>query len=557
MLSINERKTVGLYVVIIIITGFIFFKLYTVSTSDYKEVMPALADQYTRKLDVVQRRGFIFDRNGNIVAGFPDAYNCLVDPSKIDLSTETYDDAAKSIAQVSGLKQDDVLNEITQGKPFVIRINENINNAYMQSYRTYKRNDGESFPALHIVGYVDKTGNGVTGIEAAYNDFLTKTGSKIEAVYDSDALEKSLKGSPIRTIDYGYDAQTGISLTIDLDLQKKVEEIAAKYMKKGAIVVTSVSTGEILASVSRPTYSPDNLADYINSTNGEFINRAFSTFTPGSIFKTVVAAAALEEDENYYNYTYDCTGYIDVDGKTFTCRGGWGHGEMDMCEAYAHSCNTYFMNLALHIGYDKIYAMAKKLGIGEMTDLDGLSVQHGNIPQVDDPPPAMIANTAIGQGELLVTPLEISRIFCCIANNGIMPELSIVKSLDFENETVNVQNAESEKVLSDQTVEYLLEMTKACVDHGTGSPAQPEYGVAGGKTSSAESGQYEQVVGDDGTVTTQQIVHSWFAGYYPANTDANGALYSIAVIAEGGVTENVQSAAIFKEICDYLGLFLY
>ena len=134
MLSVNERKTVGLYIIIIILTGFIFFKLYTISTSDYKEAMPALAGQYTKKLDVTERRGFIFDRNGNTIAGFPDAYNCLVDPSKIDLSTETYEDAAKNIAQVSDSAnttdsvtsadtEKNILNEIMQGKPFITRIN--------------------------------------------------------------------------------------------------------------------------------------------------------------------------------------------------------------------------------------------------------------------------------------------------------------------------------------------------------------------------------------------------------------------------------------------------
>ena len=563
IIDIDEKRAMSVYIFIILLIGILFFKLYTVAVSDYSKALPSLTNQYTRSLNVAERRGFIFDRGGNILAGFEDAYNCVIDPSKIDVPMEF---VAEIIEQASNLSKEEVMAKLMSGKPFVIRITEKINNNYMKSYRTYKRHTENNFLATHILGYLNSDGKGVSGIEHRYDEFLRKTSAKIEVIYDSDAVQKSFRGSPLKTINYGYEAKTGIMLTLESGLQRKVEEIADAYLPKGAIIVVAVSTGEILASVSRPAYSVDNLLDYIDSTDGEFVNRAFSAFTPGSVFKTIISAAALEFDIEYNNKIYICTGEIDVAGKKFLCNKRIGHGEIDMREAYAHSCNTYYMNLALELGYDKIYEMAKRFETGEKLYLDGLTTHHGNIPEIENPPPALIANTAIGQGELLITPLETARIFCCIANNGILPDLSIVKSFVFSDSyRINAaQNPNGKKILSDDTVKCLLEMTRACVEYGTGITAQPEAGGAGGKTSSAESGQYIKTVITDsktGESKTEksQAVHSWFTGYYPSpDVDASRRpLYVVSVIAEGGVTLSVKSAVIFKEICDYLGIYLY
>jgi cell division protein FtsI/penicillin-binding protein 2 len=420
---------------------------------------------------------------------------------------------------------------------------------------TYRR-AADGSPAVHIIGYLNSERKGAAGIEAAYNALLEKTGARVSAFYSSDALNRSFAGEPVRTVDSGYSDKTGLSLTLDWGLQQKLEQIADGHLSKGAIIIAGAETGEILASVSRPVYSLDNLAHYINSTDGEFINRAFAAFTPGSVFKTVVAAAALEIDPDYLDFTHDCTGIIDVSGRSFRCHRRWGHGELCMTGAYAESCNTYFISLALDMGYPEIYSMAKNLGVGEFGLLDGLSVSRGNIPDLSGAPPALIANTAIGQGELLITPLEAARIFCAVANGGVMPELSLVKSLTLGNAATDVRNIQSRRVFSERTVSHLADMARAVVESGTGVLAAPEHGAAAGKTSSAESGQLAYVENEDGELIREQIVHSWFAGYYPAEPERKP-LYSITVIAEGGVNQNVSSAAIFKEICDYLGGLIY
>ena len=553
MRGFNQNRLLAVYIIIMLFSGLIFFRLYTVSVSDFGVIMPALNSQHSRRLNIAERRGFIFDRNGRIIAGRAGLYNALIDPSKID--PENIHDAGGELALISNLDLESIMQQLKNGVPFIIQTHESLSNNYARSYPTYSR-ALDNNAAVHILGYLDSEKKGAAGLESAYNYLLEKTGAGVYAVYSSDALNKSFRSEPMRTVDSGYNNKTGLALTLDFNLQEQLEKIASEHLNKGAVIIADVKTGEILTSISRPVFALDNLAAYIESENGEFINRAFSAFTPGSVFKTVVAAAALESHPSYYDFTHDCTGTIDISGRIFRCFRLWGHGELNMTEAYAESCNTYFMALALDIGYAEIYAAAKNLGVGEFGSLDGLRVSRGNMRDLINPPPALTANTAIGQGELLITPLEAARIFCAIANGGVMPELSLAKSIIFENKLIDLSNRALRRVLSEQTVSYLQEMARACVQTGTGISAAPVSGMAGGKTSSAESGQFINIINEDGEPEREQIVHSWFAGYYPAEPEREPS-YSICVIAEGGVNENVRSAEIFKLICDYLGGFIY
>ena len=570
MLHINQRRLFAICIIIMLSAGLIFFRLYTIAVSDFGQILPALNTQHTRRLNVAERRGFIFDRYGEIIAGHGGLYNTLIDPSKIGLSIErsemleTIYSVAETLEEISNLNNTEILQRLRNGVPFVIQTREALNNHYSQSFRMYRRSINNSPAAIHLIGYLNSDRQGVMGIEAAYNDFLVNTGARVSATWEADALGRSFPGTSIGITDDYYDKKSGLTLTLDWSLQKKVEEIADTKLNMGAIVVACASSGEILASASRPTFSLDNLAHYIDSNDGEFINRAFGAFTPGSVFKTVVAAAALEVAPDYYHdWKHYCTGYIDVFGQIFRCHRRWGHGTLNMIEAYANSCNPYFIELALKLGYDIIHEMAQNLGIGEFGLLDGLRVNRGNVPNLPSPPPAFVANAAIGQDALLITPLEATRIFAAVANGGIMPELSLVKSFMFhrEQEAVDLRNTNSRRVFSERTAVYLQEMARATVEFGTGTGAAAYHGTSAGKTSSAESGQFREIINEYGETVREQIVHSWFAGFYPAciaDEDSEEIIesvprYAITVIAEGGWNDDVRSTDIFRKIADYLG----
>ena len=569
MLYINQKRLLAAYIIIMLFAGLLFFRLYTIAISDFGQILPALNTQHIRRLNVAERRGFIFDRYGEIIAGHSGVYNTLIDPSKIGLYPQTFEtiySVAETLEEISNLNNTEILQRLRNGVPFVIQTREALNNHYSHSFRMYRRSINNSPAAIHLIGYLNSDRQGVMGIEAAYNDFLVNTGARVSAAWEADALGRSFPGTFIVITDDYYDKKSGLTLTLDWSLQKKVEEIADTELNMGAIVVACASSGEILASVSRPAFSLDNLAHYIESNDGEFINRAFGAFTPGSVFKTVVAAAALEIAPDYYlERKHYCTGYINVFGQIFRCHRRWGHGTLNMTEAYANSCNPYFIELALKLGYDIIHEMAQNLGIGEFGLLDGLRVNRGNVPSLPSPPPAFVANAAIGQDALLITPLEATRIFAAVANGGIMPELSLVKSFMFhhEQEAVDLRNTNSRRVFSERTADYLQELARATVEFGTGTRAAAYHGTSAGKTSSAESGQFREIISEYGETVREQIVHSWFAGFYPAcitidTEDEEGEAemiprYAITVIVEGGVNDGVHSTDIFRKIADYLG----
>jgi len=212
------------------------------------------------------------------------------------------------------------------------------------------------------------------------------------------------------------------------------------------------------------------------------------------------------------------------------------------------------MDLALEIGHETIIETAKKCGISEKLYLDGLSAARGNLPPGSGVPPALVANTAIGQGQLLVTPLEMTRVLCAVANGGILPALSAVRGFVrgniSEDGLERLARGDSRRLMSKATSALISAMMIECVESGSGRQAKPSGGTAGGKTATAESGQYRAAAAGteetDGGGDKVQIVHSWFCGFYPAEAPR----WAITVILEGGATDSLIAAPVFARICE-------
>jgi len=539
---VYNKRAASVYIAVIAVMCLLYFRLAALAAGG-GDALPSLGGQYTRRLDIAERRGFIFDRNGEPMAGHMDGYVIFIDLAALDIPAET---AAASLSVAAALSADEIERRLRTGAPFILQAQSPVDSVYAQSFPLYKRQLSGTFPAMHTVGYT-AGGNGVTGLEAAFDAYLNQTGASLRAMYQSDALRRGLRGLPAEVSPGSYMLPAGITLTIDLKLQVELERICDEGVPKGAAVVIDINTGEILAVCSRPVFDVYGLAGYIGSGEGEFVNRALCSFTPGSVFKTVIAAAALEADPSLFDFEYTCEGRTDISGKIFNCHLRWGHGTVTMAEAYAASCNTYFMQLALELGYEQIYLMAKRLGIGTQEVLDGLRVRPGNVEDNPNPPPAFTANAAIGQGSLLLNPLEAARMVAAAAT-GYLPDLTLIKALNGLDGEVPLGPPAPRRVLSEYTVERMREMMELCVAEGTGRSAMPAQGGAGGKTSSAESGQYREIIGEGGPVSAVQVVHSWFAGYFPAESPE----YAVCVVIEGGVTDGYRAGPVFASICEYL-----
>lgn len=513
---------------------FLAIKLYDIAmyNSETKEV---LSGQYTRKIDVTSRGGFIYSSDGELLshkeAGAVALVNTSVDSDKNEIF--------RFLSDFSDIDDDDIINKINKHTPFSLTLKCVPDEKSIKDVFVYPLYEEENSICRHIIGYKDVDGVGCDGIYKKFGSVLDIMGGSLSYRYLANARGKGLENTSFVIENACFTDKSGIILTIDKEIQSNVDEICNKYMDMGAVVVSDIETGKLLAVSSRPLYDTENLADSLASDRGDFINRAFSLYTPGSVFKTVTAAAALDYDITLENYEYECTGECDVSGKTFKCHNEKGHGLINLEKAYANSCNTYFINLAEKIGFETLLYMAEKMGLGKPHLIDGFYVKGANMPSLSETyPPAYKANISFGQGDLLVSPIDVLNIFS-ICSSGYTTDFSLVYGIyngKQENETVFKSNTRK-SILSDEVVNKLIKMMRACVTQGTGIQAQAKNVNTGGKTATAQSGQYKNAT---------ELLHTWFAGVFPIEAPK----YAIVVLCDGNGNNTTSCAKIFSKIVE-------
>ena len=404
-------------------------------------------------------------------------------------------------------------------------------------FRSKLRTDSSQL-APHIVGYTSDN-VGMYGLEKAFNDFLHSDDSVNSATLGVDALGKVLNGIEA-DVSRAETVKSGIITTIDKNIQQICEDAAEKFdPAKGAVIVMDTNSCEIKASVSCPDFDTSDISASLNDEDAPFVNRVFSAYSVGSIFKLVTASAALEQGISP-EYSYICTGSADVNGQIFNCHKWGGHGEIDMCTAMVESCNTYFIALSEYLDKEKYIETASSLGFGKETELcSGMISASGNLQSVSDiEVPAERANMSFGQGMLTATPLQICRMTSAIANGGVLYEPSLVKGkIDKEGSIEYSPINAGKRVLSYKTAKILKNFMEKTVN-AESSMSKPDTVSAGGKTSTAQTGRYDS--------SGNEIMNCWFTGYFPAYSPK----YAVTVISEGGRSGNSTAGPIFKEIAD-------
>ncbi len=411
-------------------------------------------------------------------------------------------------------------------------------NIYVKSEKKYIRYTDDGF-CSHIVGYINGVDNkGVSGIEKSYDDFLIREGSRLIFQYNKTGVSGFLPGGDNRFVSTGRDTGSGVMLTVDSRIQRICENAMKLYeIRKGAVVVMNALTGEILAMASAPSFNQNDVVSYLNDEDSALVNRAISSYSVGSVFKFVVAAAAIEEDLD--DFESFCTGSVTVGKTTFSCSEGKAHGVVNIENAFAHSCNTYFIRLALKTGSEKILRMAENLGFGKSVTLaEGFSSPSGKLPE-EITSDGMLANFSFGQGGLLATPLQVASCYSSAVNGGkfIQPRLvkGVMSAENTRREATDVRYRY--RAISEESAEKLKNLLVHNFTEGTCVSAKPENCVAGGKTSTAETGWVDE--------TGREILHSWFSGFAQKGED----FYTITVFKEDGVSGGEDCGPVFKEIC--------
>ena len=528
----NKRvTTIVLFFTILIFL--LIYRLYELQIIEEGHLARQVIQQRSVDTTLKVVRGGIYDRRMIPFTDTEDLYHVVIAPEKLNDKS----DIAYKLSLITGHSINDIEKIFKKNSPVVFVVKKefkeylDINLSQRDGIAIINSTDryGEKSIARHIIGYVnsfDQTGS--FGIEKAFDNILHMQKTQNIGII-GNALKRSIPGLGYKISEHIYDNNgLGIKLTLDFHIQKVVEEVMDKRVPKGAVIVVEADSGDIVALSSRPNYSQNNVEQYINTNGSELVNRAFMAYDIGSIFKIIVAAAALEQGIIKPYDKYNCKGYIDVEGKKFNCsaNNGNGHGEIDFIEAFAHSCNTFFIDTGLKVGYGSIIEMAKRFGFGEELFLYEALEQHtGHIPEKKYVSLRETANTSIGQGEILVTPIQVADMITTIANHGVRKKLNMVDSIINERDgSVKEKiSKKGENIVIDKMIALQIQnMMEQVTLIGTGRNANLDrHGGAAGKTGSAETGWV-----DDG----ETKVHAWFAGYFPVYKPK----YSIVVFVENG-----------------------
>lgn len=394
---------------------------------------------------------------------------------------------------------------------------------------------------------------GKTGLEKTFDEFL-------RGKYGVKYVEVNAHEIPLRTLSV-KEAQSGsaLNLTIDIELQKFIANSIKDYV--ASVVVMNVNNGEILASVSSPSFDSNNFVEGVSNKYWQEINNDYrkplnnkvlsAIYPPGSVFKLMVALAALEEGFDP-NTKINCKGYYKLGKRNFRCWKESGHGPLDLKNAIKHSCNTYFFSLAQQLGYDKFASMARKFGYGQKIDINLQGASLGNIPskywkEKYYKMPWLggdTLNAAIGQGFILATPMQIALSTARIANGGIAINPHIVRNYDVMAQLDRLGNR---ALVKSKNIKFIQDAMYKVVNEKKGTAYYQRLKIdnfeMAGKTGTAQVISRKQ---NEIKKQTDKIKgnHAIFAGFAPFNNPK----YAISVVVEHGGSGSAVAAPIAKKV---------
>ena len=387
--------------------------------------------------------------------------------------------------------------------------------------RTYTT--GDIF--THALGYVDIK-YGLTGLERKYD-------TELMGAEDIDILSL-IKNKGKQEEKVGHSLKT----TLDTNVQKAAYDLLGN--NKGAVVAINPKTGEVLAMVSKPSYDANNLDKIWDSlqkdqANHPLINRATSgLYPPGSTFKTITAISALENIKGVTGKKIEDKGKLVFNSKeSLSNYNGEVLGTIDFKDAYTHSSNVYFASLGLELGNDKLKATAEKFYFNKDMPTDGITLDSSKFPTYKSYEKGNIAQSGIGQAEVLATPMEMALIASTIANDGAMMKPYIVQQvLDSKGKVVKDIKAQSlGNLISKENSKIMKDLMRSVVTSGTGGAAEVSGITASGKTGTADHVESKEP-------------HAWFIGFAPYNDPQ----VAVAVIVEEGGVGGKAAAKIAGQV---------
>ena len=500
----------------------LFTKLYHWQITEHDDLQSVAVRQQTLRTTVEASRGTIYDRNGTILAMSASAETIFISPKEILENEQDQELIADGLAEILGLDAEDILKKMekttSQYEELVKKaddeladkvrefINENdLKGIFLRP--TSKRSYPKGTLASQVIGFTNDLG-GAMGLEATYDDVLTGESGMVVTARDRDGRAVLYQYDQYFDAENGCDLQTTLDTTIQYYLEKGVQELEARFgTGKGATgIVMDVNTGAVLAMASLPTYdlnSPSTIYnDFLtagmteeqiieNATdlrNRQWRSKAINdTYEPGSTFKTLTLAMALEENVVDLNTGFYCGGNTTIEGQKIWCSKRTGHGQQDLSTAFANSCNPAFINIGLRIGNAKFYQYMKDFGLTEKTGIDTTGEASGFVNKEIEYSTLALACYAFGQN-FNVTPIALLAAQCACVNGGYLYTPYLVEQIaDQDGNVVSKHDPTPiRQVVSEETSALVREIMENEVTSGTGKNGQVAGYRIGGKTGTAD-----------------------------------------------------------------------
>jgi len=524
----RENQSRFFIVLLSIIFVVLFGRLWQLQVIEHSTYRRMSQENTTRTIPNLAPRGIIYDRNGKVIVANRAIFSVYIFPSSVD--RDKLANVLDRVARITYVPAQKILKKITDNsnRPFEpILIKDDISIRTVTSLEEKKHllpgvivnvRPVRYYPhhslAAHVLGYVGEITKeelnaykekgyelkdmiGKDGVESNYDKYL-------RGVDGGQQVEIDVYGRPIRTMG-ATEPMPGndIKLTIDLDLQKIVEANLAG--KRGAVVVMDPRSGQILAMASYPTYDPNIFAAPLDKWQWErmdreghpFLNRALSTYPPGSTFKVVNLSATLAERTATLSETFDCKGYFILGNRIAKCWYAPGHGEQTILEGLVNSCDVVFYQLGLRNGPGLLSKYAKSYGLGQRTGIDLPGELVGVVPDAEWKKRVLndvwvkgdSINYGIGQGFLIVTPIQMANVYGTIATSKRFQPYVVdsIKSRDGQDVYKSKTKEIGSIPLSVEKASLLRNTMRAIVTRGTGIAANVEGMPAAGKTGTAEN----------------------------------------------------------------------
>lgn len=548
--------------------------LFVMQVIDHHHFADLARDNRQFKRRVLAPRGLIFDRNGVVLAHnvyqaritYPRRLAVPGDPTLEDLIALLELPAESVYERIASAPPGDRVTVVRRATPEQVAVVEEHRVVLPQVQLTVEPRRHYRFDsfASHLMGYVGEVRRDESGPETLYQpgDMIGRRGieafseEQLRGRHGRKVVEINAAGHIVGEVPEGERPVlpgVNIYLTLHHTLQQRLEELLAG--SAGAGVMLEVNTGEVLAAASAPTYDSNEYTGGMGFERHEEIrtdplkpefNRVFQgVYPPGSPFKLVTAAAALERGRVRERETMDvpCYGSYQFGNRAFGCWKEGGHGKLDLMGAIVQSCDVYFYQLIQRLEVDELAETARRFGFGSSTDVVGVRDNPGLVPTqayYDERYGAgrwsagHKLNIAIGQGEYLATPLQLARTFAAIGGDGHLyrPELILARENSYGVREQRRVHRIAEPICSPSVRDFLRRSLREVVhdQDGTGGRAQVDGIDVAGKT-----GTSENPFGKD---------HAWFVAYAPAvNPEV-----AVAVIVENSGHGGSVAAPIVGEL---------